>query len=89
MNPWAGARQSRLPAGVIKSTESLAFQLGGVSAHDGVHLHARPGVTIAATYQLDAPGTYPLLCAIPGHTEGGMIGELVVLAGHGSAHSDP
>ncbi len=56
---------------------------------DWVHLHARPGVTLAATYQLDEPGTYPLLCAIPGHTEGGMIGELVVLAGHGSAHSDP
>ena len=36
MNPWAGARQSRLPAGAIKSTGSLAFQLGGVSAHDEI-----------------------------------------------------
>lgn len=52
---------------------------------DWVHLHALPGTTIAATYQLDEPGTYPVLCTIAGHTEGGMVGELVVLAGTGSA----
>ncbi|MEE8581731.1 MAG: cupredoxin domain-containing protein [Myxococcota bacterium] len=56
---------------------------------DWLHLHVPPGSTRAATYQLDEPGTYPVLCTIPGHTEGGMIGELVVLAGHGTAHSDP
>ena len=54
---------------------------------DWVHLHVPPGATEAATYQLDEPGTYPVLCTIPGHTEGGMIGELVVLAGDGPAHS--
>jgi uncharacterized cupredoxin-like copper-binding protein len=50
---------------------------------DWVHLHAPPGATEAATYQLDEPGSYPVLCTIPGHTEGGMVGELVVLARHG------
>ncbi len=50
-------------------------------AQDWVHLHVPPGATEAATYQLDEPGTYPVLCTIPGHTEGGMIGELVVLVG--------
>ncbi|MEE8164940.1 MAG: cupredoxin domain-containing protein [Myxococcota bacterium] len=54
---------------------------------DWVHLHAPPGMTEAATYRLDEPGRYPVLCTIPGHTEGGMIGELVVVAGHGPAHS--
>ena len=54
---------------------------------DWVHLHVPPRVTEAATYQLDEPGTYPVLCTIPGHTEGGMIGELVVLAGRAPAHS--
>ena len=49
-------------------------------AQDWVHLHVPPGATEAATYQLDEPGTYPVLCTIPGHTEGGMIAELVVLA---------
>lgn len=47
-----------------------------------VHLHAASGATKVATYQLDEPGMYPVLCTISGHTEGGMIGELVVLAGH-------
>ena len=55
--------------------------------HDWVHLHVPPGATVAATYQLDEPGTYPVLCTIPGHTEGGMIGELVVLPGNSSAYS--
>ncbi len=41
----------------------------------------------AATYQLEEPGTYRLLCAIPGHTEGGMIGELGVHAGPGAVRS--
>ncbi len=54
---------------------------------DWLHLHVPPGATAAATYQLDEPGTYPVLCTIPGHTEGGMVGEFVVLAGHGPAHS--
>lgn len=52
-------------------------------SRDWVHLHVAPGATEAATYRLDEPGTYRVLCTIPGHTEGGMIGELVVLAGHG------
>lgn len=56
-------------------------------ARDWVHLHVSPGTTEAATYQIDEPGTYSVECTIPGHTAGGMIGELVVLAGHGAAHS--
>jgi len=45
---------------------------------DWVHLHAAGGVTAAATYQLNEPGRYQILCTIPGHREAGMIGELVV-----------
>ena len=56
---------------------------------DWVHLHVPPGATEAATYELDEPGIYPVRCTIPGHTEGGMIGELVVVAGRGSARSHP
>jgi len=55
-------------------------------ARDWVHLHVAPGATEASTYQFDEPGTYPMLCTIPGHTEGGMIGELVVVAGPAPAH---
>ena len=66
---------------------SLRFDGGGLLARGGLHLHVPPGVTEAATYQLDEPGTYPVLCTMPDHTEGGMIGELVVLAGHDRVHS--
>ncbi len=51
---------------------------------DWVHLHAPPGATESAVYQLDKPGTYLILCTLPGHTEGGMVGELVVVAKQGT-----
>jgi uncharacterized cupredoxin-like copper-binding protein len=49
-------------------------------ARDRVHLDAAPGATVAATYELGEPGTYPVLCTVPGHSEGGMVGEIVVSA---------
>lgn len=50
-------------------------------ARDWVHLHALAGETEAGTYELDEPGTYPVLCTVPGHTEAGMVGEIVVRSG--------
>ncbi len=47
---------------------------------DWIHLHAQPGATDAGTYQIETPGRYKLLCTIAGHTEAGMVGELVVTA---------
>jgi uncharacterized cupredoxin-like copper-binding protein len=47
---------------------------------DWIHLHAAGGGTAADTVRLDEPGTYAILCTIPGHTEGGMVGQLVVPA---------
>lgn len=52
---------------------------------DWVHLHVPAGKTDAATYRLIEPRTYPIVCTIPGHEEGGMIGELVVTATQSSA----
>jgi uncharacterized cupredoxin-like copper-binding protein len=56
---------------------------------DWVHLHVLAGATDAATYRLNKPGTYRMLCTIPGHTEGGMVGELVVAAGRRPAPAHP
>ena len=36
-----------------------------------------PGATKKATFKL-APGTYAMVCALPGHYEGGMYGSLTV-----------
>ena len=64
-------------AGVVE--HSLVVKTPDGSA-DWVHLHVPAGETAAGTFQLDRPGTYPLRCTIPGHQEGGMVGELVVVA---------
>lgn len=45
-----------------------------------IHLHAQPGTTDAGTYEIDAPGSYKVLCTIPGHTEAGMAAQLLVKA---------
>lgn len=80
-----------VPTEITLQNEGAAAHSLVVKTRDGrqdwVHLHVPPGATEAATYQLDEPGTYPVLCTIPGHTEGGMIGELVVLAGYRAAQS--
>jgi len=55
---------------------------------DWVHLHALGGTTVSDTFRLDQPGTYSVLCTLPGHTEGGMVGRLVVAARKG-AESQP
>ena len=53
-----------------------------VAAPDGkgdwIHLHAMVNATDAATFRIDKPGRYRVLCTVPGHTEAGMVGELVV-----------
>lgn len=53
---------------------------------DWIHLHVGPGETQGATYRLDEIGTYPVVCTIPGHAEGGMIGELVVSDSRAEPH---
>jgi plastocyanin len=45
---------------------------------DWVHLHAAARGADSGTYQIDEPGRYPVLCTIAGHTEAGMVAELVV-----------
>ena len=53
-----------------------------VAAPDGkgdlIHLHALAHGTDAGTYRIDEPGRYEILCTIAGHTEAGMVGELIV-----------
>ncbi len=39
---------------------------------------ARPGQTARLRFVLDTPGTYRVMCSIPGHAEAGMVGTLVV-----------
>jgi plastocyanin len=43
-----------------------------------VDVPARPGQTARLRFVLDTPGTYMVMCSIPGHAEAGMVGMLVV-----------
>ena len=45
-----------------------------------VDVPARPGQTARLRFVIDKPGTYRILCTIPGHAEAGMVGTLVVTA---------
>jgi P-type Cu+ transporter len=39
---------------------------------------ARPGQTRKIRFTIDQPGTYRILCTVPGHAEAGMVGTLLV-----------
>ncbi|MEO5965095.1 MAG: heavy metal translocating P-type ATPase [Candidatus Limnocylindrales bacterium] len=50
-----------------------------VEAIPNLDLVVRPGQTARLRFVLDTPGTYEILCSIPGHAEAGMVGTLTVL----------
>jgi plastocyanin len=39
---------------------------------------ARPGQTQKIRFTIDEPGTYRVMCTVPGHAEAGMVGRLIV-----------
>jgi Cu+-exporting ATPase len=39
---------------------------------------ARPGQTRKIRFTIDQPGTYRIVCTVPGHADAGMVGTLVV-----------
>ena len=43
-----------------------------------VDVPARPGQTAELRFLVDEPGTYQIVCTVPGHAEAGMTGTLVV-----------
>lgn len=65
---------------------TLSFENQGAMVHDWVlegtnkHLTAKAGQSQTQTFTFDQPGEFDLVCSIPGHTEWGMKGKLVVLA---------
>jgi uncharacterized cupredoxin-like copper-binding protein len=46
--------------------------------------HIAPGQTRSVTWTISQPGVYRIACHVPGHFEGGMVQQLVVIAATGS-----
>ena len=45
-------------------------------------IHIQPGQTVSDIFTApSAPGTYQVVCSVPGHFEAGMVAKLVVVAG--------
>jgi Cu+-exporting ATPase len=68
-------------------TAVLTFRNEGSMFHDwevdgvaNVDAGARPGQTQRLRFTIDRPGTYEVLCTVPGHAAAGMTGTLVVEA---------
>jgi uncharacterized cupredoxin-like copper-binding protein len=64
---------------VIQDNGSNAHHAHGAEQNYDLHVSARPGETSIVQLTIAEPGTYKIICSVPGHKEAGMIGELIVL----------
>lgn len=76
-----------LPAALsVRAGETVTLQLenGDLFGHSfdidalDVHVDLPAQAKTAVSFTPTKPGTYLVYCAVPGHQEGGMVGELVV-----------
>jgi Cu+-exporting ATPase len=58
--------------------QDLVFHDWMVEGLANVDAPARPGQTARIRFRIDRPGTYRVVCSVPGHAESGMTGTLVV-----------
>jgi Cu+-exporting ATPase len=58
--------------------EDPVFHDLAVEGLANVDVGARPGQTARIRVRIDRPGTYEIVCTVPGHAEAGMVGTLVV-----------
>ncbi|HND47301.1 MAG TPA: cupredoxin domain-containing protein [Anaerolineales bacterium] len=61
------------------STEGMDMDhMSGDHAEFDLHTATGPGETSVLKFTPTAPGTYKIICSVPGHLEAGMTGELIV-----------
>jgi len=60
------------------SNADPVFHDWSVEGLANVDVPARPGQTARLRFRVDEPGTYQIICTVPGHAEAGMTGTLVV-----------
>jgi Cu+-exporting ATPase len=60
------------------TNEDSVFHDWSVEGLANVDVPARPGQTARLRFLVDEPGTYRIVCTVPGHAEAGMTGTLTV-----------
>jgi plastocyanin len=60
------------------SNEDPVFHDWEAEGLANVDAGARPGQTQTIRFTIDEPGTYRVMCSVPGHEEAGMVGTLTV-----------
>jgi Cu+-exporting ATPase len=77
-----GPADITVPAGrfvVVRFTnDDPIFHDWMVDGLANVDAGARPGQTQRVRFRIERPGTYRIVCSVPGHAEAGMVGVLVV-----------
>ena len=61
------------------TNDSMSVHEWMVESIPNVDVVARPGQTSKLQFVLDQPGSYKVICSIPGHAEAGMVGVLEVV----------
>jgi Cu+-exporting ATPase len=63
---------------VAFTNDDTLFHDWSVEGLANVDVPARPGQTARLRFMIEDPGTYRIICTVPGHAEAGMTGTLVV-----------
>src|SRR4029079_14867024 len=60
------------------TNQDAVFHDWKVQGLANVDAGARPGQTQKIRFRIDEPGSYQIVCTVPGHAEAGMAGTLIV-----------
>ncbi len=61
------------------STEGMEMDhMSGDHAEYDLHSATAAGSTSTLRFTVTEPGTYKIICSVPGHADAGMVGELIV-----------
>jgi plastocyanin len=63
---------------VTFTNDDPVFHDWSVEGLANVDVPARPGQTARLRFMIEEPGTYRIICTVPGHAQAGMTGTLVV-----------
>ncbi len=67
-----------IPVKDVSTSGMEMDHMSGDHAEYDLHSATAAGATSTLTFTVTEPGTYEIICSVPGHKEAGMTGELIV-----------